>query len=219
MFKFPDPAFAVGAIMALGLIPFIAVLATSFTKLVVVFGLLRMALGTQQVPPNVVINALAIILTVFIMAPVGSQAYDELSKKPLPPEFGQRFEDLVVIAQTAGGPMKEFLVKHTGEREKRIFLKAARDMWPKSYAEKATENDFMILIPSFTLSELTEAFKIGFLLYIVFTMIDLLVSAVLLALGMSMVSPMTVSIPFKLLLFVVLDGWTRLVEGLLITYR
>ena len=219
MFKFPDPAFAVGIVLFLGLVPFLAVLATSFTKLVVVFGLLRMALGTQQVPPNVVINALAIIMTIFIMAPVATQSYEELSRKPLPLEFGQRFEDLVAIGKAASGPMREFLVRHTGEREKRIFLRAATDLWPKAQAESATANDLLILIPSFTLSELTEAFKIGFILYLVFTVIDLLVSAVLLSLGMSMVSPMTVSIPFKLLLFVALDGWSRLIQGLLVTYK
>jgi type III secretion protein R len=205
--------------MILGLIPFVAVLATSFTKLVVVFGLLRLALGTQQVPPNVVINALAIVLTVFIMAPVGSKSFDLLSQKQLAPDFGQKFEDLIVIAQTAGEPMKEFLVKHTREREKQIFLKAATRLWPKDFVANTTPNDFMIIIPSFTLSELTEAFKIGFILYVVFTVIDLLVSAVLLALGMSMVSPMTLSIPFKLLLFVTLDGWSFLIQGLLLTYR
>jgi type III secretion protein R len=219
MFNFPDPAFAVGVIMILGLIPFLAVLATSFTKLVVVFGLLRLALGTQQVPPNIVVNALAIILTVFIMAPIGSKSVELIAEKQLGPDFGQKFEDLIVIAQTAGGPMKDFLVKHTREREKVIFLNAATRLWPKEYVANTTANDFLILIPSFTLSELTEAFKIGFILYVVFTVIDLLVSAVLLAMGMSMVSPMTLSIPFKLLLFVTLDGWTMLIQGLLLTYR
>jgi type III secretion protein R len=219
MLKVPDPAFVVTVIMLLGMIPFLAVLTTSFTKLVIVFGLLRMALGIQQIPPNIVINALALILSAFIMAPVGQQAFDEIAKKQTSAEFGQKFEDLRTMASAAAPPLKDFLMRQTGEREKRLFLKAANDLWPKEQAEKANENDLLILIPSFTLSELTEAFKIGFFLYVVFTVIDLLVSAVLLALGMSMVSPMTVSIPFKLLLFVVLDGWSTLIMGLLQTYR
>jgi type III secretion protein R len=219
MSNFSDPAFVVAVIMLLGMIPFLAVLTTSFTKLVIVFGLLRMALGIQQIPPNIVINALAIILSAFIMAPVGQQALDEIAKKQTAAGFGQKFEDLRTMAAAATPPLKEFLTRQTGEREKRLFLKAANELWPKDQAEKATENDLLILIPSFTLSELTEAFKIGFFLYVVFTVVDLLVSAVLLALGMSMVSPMTVSIPFKLLLFIVIDGWSHLVMGLLLTYR
>jgi type III secretion protein R len=214
----PDPAYVVGLLLLLGLVPFFAVLATSYTKLVIVFGLMRLALGTQQVPPNLVMNAMAIILTVFVMAPVGSQiaetATQQLSGKQQP-----RFDDLVKTAEAASEPLRGFLDKHTREREKRLFMKAATDLWPAKYAEKVRANDLLILVPSFTLSEVTQAFLIGFILYLVFTVIDLLVSAVLLAMGMSMVSPMTVSIPFKLLLFIALDGWSRLIQGLMLTYK
>jgi type III secretion protein R len=215
--KLPDPAYVVGLILLLGFVPFFAVLATSYTKLVIVFGLLRLALGTQQVPPNLVMNAMAIVLTCFTMAPVGSQIADVASKKLSSQE--PRFDDLVKAAQAASDPLRTFLDKHTREREKRLFMKTAQDVWPADYSQKAQPDDLLILVPSFTLSEVTQAFQIGFILYVVFTVVDLLVSAVLLAMGMSMVSPMTISIPFKLLLFVALDGWSRLIQGLLISYR
>jgi type III secretion protein R len=215
--QLPDPAYIFGLVIMLGLVPFFAVLATSYTKLVIVFGLMRLALGTQQVPPNMVMNAMAIVLTVFIMAPVGNEIARVVQK-----ELGgtqQRFDDLVRAAKASAEPLRAFLDRNTREREKRLFMKAAVDLWPKSESSAARSNDLLILIPSFTLSEITLAFQIGFLLYLVFTVIDLLVSAVLLAMGMSMVSPMTVSIPFKLLLFVALDGWSRLINGLMLTYR
>lgn len=213
----PDPAYAAGLVLLLGLVPFFAVLATSYTKLVIVFGLMRLALGTQQVPPNLVMNAMAVVLTCFVMAPVageiGKIAQQQLKGKP------QTFETLTQTARAAAEPIRGFLQKNTREREQRLFLKAAQDIWPPEYAKEARADDLLLLIPSFTLSEVTQAFQIGFILYVVFTVVDLLVSAVLLALGMSMVSPMTVSIPFKLLLFVALDGWARLIQGLLLSYR
>jgi type III secretion protein R len=215
--KVPDPAYVLGVILVLGLVPFFAVLATSYTKLVIVFGLMRLALGTQQVPPNLVMNAMAIVLTCFVMAPVGSEIATAISPKLSGQE--QRFEDLVKASNAAVVPIRNFLVKHTREREKRLFLKTAQDIWPSDYAAKAQPEDLLILVPSFTLSEVTQAFQIGFYLYVIFTVVDLLVSAVLLAMGMSMVSPMTISIPFKLLLFIALDGWSRLIQGLLVPYR
>lgn len=215
--KIPDPAYVAGLILILGMVPFFAVLATSYTKIVIVFGLMRMALGTQQVPPNLVMNAMAIVLTCFVMAPVGSEIATIVGPKLAGPE--QRFEDLVKAANAASAPIRTFLIKHTREREKRLFLKTAQDIWPRDYAAKAQPDDLLILLPSFTLSEVTRAFVIGFILYVAFTVVDLLVSAVLLAMGMSMVSPLTISIPFKLLLFVAVDGWSRLIQGLLIDYR
>lgn len=213
----PDPAYIFGLIALLGLLPFFAVLATSYTKIVIVLGLMRLALGTQQVPPNMVMNAMAIILTVFVMAPVGKEVAT-VARKELA-SGSQRFDDLTRAAEASAEPLRAFLERNTREREQRLFLKAAADLWPAEQSATIKANDLLILIPSFTLSEVIQAFQIGFLLYLIFTVIDLLVSAVLLAMGMSMVSPVTISIPFKLLLFVALDGWTRLVQGLLLTYR
>jgi type III secretion protein R len=216
-FTVPDPAYAVTLVALLGLIPFIAVLATSYTKLVIVFGLMRLALGTQQVPPNLVMNAMAIILSCFIMAPVGSEIAAAAASNFNAKE--QRFENLVKGARVAAEPVRKFLDKHTREREKRLFLRTAQDIWPAEFAQSTRADDLLILVPSFTLSEVTQAFQIGFILYIAFAVVDLLVSAILLAMGMSMVSPMTISIPFKLLLFVALDGWSRLIQALALTYR
>lgn len=216
--KFPDPAYAVGIMVMLGLVPFFAVLATSYTKIVIVFGLMRLALGTQQVPPNLVMNAMAVVLTAFVMAPLGTEVAS-VAQQRLPSSKEPRFEELVKAANAAAEPIKQFLDKHSREREKRLFLKTAREIWPAAYLEKTQADDLLILVPAFTLSEVTQAFLIGFVLYLVFTVVDLLVSAVLLAMGMSMVSPMTVSIPFKLLLFVALDGWARLIQGLLVSYK
>jgi type III secretion protein R len=215
----PDPLLIVAVLALLGLVPFLAVLVTSYTKLVVVFGLLRLALGTQQTPPNMVLNALAIVLTCFVMAPVASTIYKNTTEKPLGKNFGQKFSDLPILFESAAEPAKTFLTKHTREQEKRLFVKTANEIWPKKYASNVAPDDFLILIPSFTLSELTQAFQIGFVIYLAFVVIDLVVAAILLAMGMSMVSPTTISVPLKLLLFVVLDGWSLLVQSLLLTYK
>ncbi len=214
----PEPVTLVALILAFGVAPFVAMMVTSYTKLVIVFGLLRTALGLQQTPPNMVLNGLAIILSIYIMAPVGMEVADGLRSR----QFGTKGEalgDIAAIIDAAKAPMKEFLHKHTQERERQFFLKSASNIWPKERADKLQPDDFMVMVPSFTLSELTRAFQIGFVIYLVFVTVDLIVATVLLALGMSMISPTTISLPFKLLLFVMLDGWTRIVHGLVLSYR
>jgi len=125
----------------------------------------------------------------------------------------------MAVLDAARPPVKEFLLKHTRERERQFFLKSASQIWPKARADSLQPDDLVVLVPSFALSELTRAFQIGFVLYLVFVVVDLIVATVLLALGMSMLAPTTISLPFKLLLFVMLDGWTRLVHGLVLSYR
>ena len=214
----PEPVTLVALIVAFGVAPFVAMMVTSYTKLVIVFGLLRTALGLQQTPPNMVLNGLAIILSVYIMAPVGMDVADSLRNR----QFGAKGEglsDIVAVMDAAKAPMRAFLQKHTQDRERQFFLKSANNIWPQARADKLQPDDFMVIVPSFTLSELTRAFQIGFVIYLVFVVVDLIVATVLLALGMSMVAPTTISLPFKLLLFVMLDGWTRLVHGLVLSYR
>jgi len=214
----PEPVTLVALIVAFGVAPFVAMMVTSYTKLVIVFGLLRTALGLQQTPPNMVLNGLAIILSVYIMAPVGMDVADALRNR----QFGAKGEglsDIVAVMDAAKAPMREFLQKHTQDRERQFFLKSANNIWPQARADKLQPDDFMVIVPSFTLSELTRAFQIGFVIYLVFVVVDLIVATVLLALGMSMVAPTTISLPFKLLLFVMLDGWTRLIHGLVLSYR
>jgi type III secretion protein R len=214
-----DPFLPLLLLLGLGTLPFFAVLLTSFTKIVIVLGLLRQALGVQQVPPNMVLNGIALILTVYVMAPIGSQAWDGMQDKLKGPVAQRKFEDVNVVISAVSSPMRGFLYKHTQERDRRFFLQSANKLWPAEKAKSLKDDDMLVLIPGFTISELTEAFKIGFVIYLAFIVVDLVLANVLLALGMSMVSPTLISVPFKLLLFVALDGWARLAQGLVLTYQ
>jgi type III secretion protein R len=213
----PDPLLIVTVLGLAALLPFLALLVTSFVKIVVVLGLLRQALGLQQVPPNMVINSLAIILSIYVMAPIGMHTADALKGRLQGPN--RRFEDITVIYQSVSTPLRGFLQKHSIERDRTFFVRSAAKLWPEESAKSLREDDLLVLIPSFTVRELTSAFQIGFVIYIAFVVIDLIVGNVLLALGMQMLSPSVVSTPFKLLLFVALDGWTRLVHGLILSYQ
>lgn len=353
-----SPALVLVTVVALALAPFVAVMVTSFTKIVVVLSLLRNALGLQQVPPNVVINGLAIVLSIYVMYPVildttaavngqapvtAAAARDQAqaaqgaapgtaatptvpgatagqapppapatpgttpapatptrspddpppaspaaadaqaaeaaaqgaapatpaaappaARGPMfgnvqgtpgaqptapgaaaPPAPGSMAERTTVLVPapatpisqlslTGGGPitmdrlaaivdagkepLRKFLIAHSSDAERAFFLKSAQRLLPPQSRNEITVNDFIVVIPAFTVSELTAAFQIGFLIYLPFLIIDLVVSNILLALGMMMMSPTTVSLPFKLLLFVLIDGWAKLVHGLVLTY-
>jgi type III secretion protein R len=215
----PDPLLIITVLGAVALLPFLALLVTSFTKIVVVLGLLRQAMGLQQVPPNMVVNAIAIILSVYVMAPIGMHAADMLKDKLQGPATSRRFEDLPVIYQSVSSPLRQFLQKHTSAHDRAFFVRSAVKLWPQEAANALRDDDMLVLIPSFTLGELSSAFEIGFVIYLAFVAIDLIVGNVLLALGMPMLSPTVVSTPFKLLLFVALDGWERLVHGLVLSYQ
>lgn len=212
-----DPMTMILGLALLALLPFLAIMVTSYVKLVVVFGLLRNALGIQQIPPNMVMNSMAILLSLFIMAPIGSAMYGAAESRGV-------FESGTLAGVNAealgeiGRPLKEFLKKHSHPTMRIVFLRAAGQLWPGG-GGLADPDGFLILAPAFMLTELTEAFQIGFLLYLPFIVVDLVVSNILLAMGMMMVSPMTISLPFKLLLFVMINGWTRVMEGLMFTYR
>jgi type III secretion protein R len=184
-----------------------------------VLGLLRQALGVQQVPPNMVLNGLAIILSTYIMAPIAMDTMDTMAASRGNGAASSSLEQLGHLASAARTPITQFLDKHAHDREKAFFLKSASAVWPPERARELQKTDLLVLAPAFTVSELTEAFKIGFLVYLAFVVVDLIIANILLALGLSQVSPTTVSIPFKLLLFVVLDGWSLLLHGLVLTYR
>jgi type III secretion protein R len=315
-----SPALVLVTVISLALAPFVAVMVTSFTKMVVVLSLLRNALGLQQVPPNVVINGLAIVLSIYVMYPVILDTHAAVNAKmqglpppapisaparpanagatptataPAPAEpaprspaaaaglaaeaaaaRGPQFLNVVgsdVAARgpqftnvqgtpsaaaapdtqdTAAGaaapapatapkpapggrmdtarllslvdagkePLRAFLTKHSSDNERAFFLRSAQRLLPPARRADLTASDFIVIIPAFTVSELTAAFQIGFLIFLPFLIIDLVVSNILLALGMMMLSPTTVSLPFKLLLFVLIDGWAKLVHGLVLTY-
>ena len=336
-----SPALVLVTVVALALAPFVAVMVTSFTKIVVVLSLLRNALGLQQVPPNVVINGLAIVLSIYVMYPVildttaavnglppvttsatvpqGATLPAAVAAQPAPatgtsqqppgpppsptrapndpapaspaaadaqaaeaaaqgaapaapaaptargPLFANvqgspdatpvtaspapvpgstaarttvmvpaRTTPISQLSLTGGGkfdmnrlmamveagkePLRKFLIQHSSDAERAFFLRSAQRLLPPASRGEITVNDFIVVVPAFTVSELTAAFQIGFLIYLPFLIIDLVVSNILLALGMMMMSPTTVSLPFKLLLFVLIDGWAKLVHGLVLTY-
>jgi type III secretion protein R len=214
----PDPATVFTLILAFGVAPFVALMMTCYTKLVIVFGLLRTALGLQQTPPNMVLNGIAVILSIYVMAPVAMEIGDNLKLHPAA-STASPTDQISSAAAAAEGPMRAFLKKHAQPRERQFFLKTAKEIWPPQRAEALRDDDLMVLVPSFTLSEITRAFQIGFVIYLVFVVVDLIVATILLALGMSMLSPSTISLPFKLLLFVMLDGWERLIHALVLSYR
>ncbi len=316
-----SPALVLVTVISLALAPFVAVMVTSFTKMVVVLSLLRNALGLQQVPPNVVINGLAIVLSIYVMYPVILDTHAAVNAKmqglpppapisaparpantgttpttatpaqaePAPrspaaaaglaaeaaaargPQFlnvvgsdaaarGPQFTNvqgtpsaasatntqttvageaappataakptltpggrmdtarLLSLVDAGKEPLRAFLTKHSSDNERAFFLRSAQRLLPPARRADLTASDFIVIIPAFTVSELTAAFQIGFLIFLPFLIIDLVVSNILLALGMMMLSPTTVSLPFKLLLFVLIDGWAKLVHGLVLTY-
>ena len=195
-----------------GAIPLLVVVATSFTKVSVVLLILRNAIGIQQTPPNMVIYAIAMVLSFNIMNPVLQKSLAQVGAQ----EFSFRnIADLQANAEVASGPIKKFLADHSTPASREFFLRNT----PKARAQGPAPADLSVLVPAFLLDELTRAFEIGLMLYLPFLAIDFLVSAVLIAMGMQMMSPPLISTPLKILLFVVVSGWTRLFENLVLSYQ
>lgn len=196
-------------------LPVIAVVATSFTKISVVLLVVRNAIGIQQTPPNLLVFAIAIVLSALVMNPVLQASW-----RLLPPDLAT-YDDpsrLMEAVGVASGPLKAFMMRFSDEEVRQFFVEASQRMWTDAAPPPVAPDDVTVLTPAFLVSELTRAFEIGFLLYLPFLMIDFVVSAVLVALGMQMMSPTVVSTPFKLLLLVAVDGWRRLLEGLVLSY-
>ncbi|WP_426441419.1 type III secretion system export apparatus subunit SctR [Bradyrhizobium genosp. P] len=215
MNRLPDPVTLMVLMGAIAVIPFLAITVTSYVKLIVVLGLVRNALGLQNIPPNMALNAIAILLSVYIMQPVAKSVYEILRDKPIASE---NLGELVGTIAAAAEPVRDFLMKHTSQTKRQFFLTATRKLWSKDDSAVVTDHDFLVLIPAFLTSELEDAFKIGCLLFLPFIVVDLVISNILLAMGMMMVSPMTISLPFKLFLFVAVNGWQRLIHGLVLSY-
>ena len=161
------------------------------------------------------LNGLALILTVYIMAPVIQDTLKLVKDSGLEVKDFSQLPQLVDIGQK---PLKDFLKRHSTNKERGFFYRSAHTLWGKERADALDKESFFILIPAFMVTELTKAFQIGFLVYLPFIAIDLIISNILMAMGMMMVSPMTISLPFKLMLFVLLDGWSALLEGLMLSY-
>lgn len=205
-----------GLMAALALVPFAIVMLTSFSKIVVVLSMVRSALGTQQAPPTMVLTGLAAVLSAHVMAPTMERMWT--AGRNVEAEVGMGRE----MASRAGdiiAPLRDFLVKHGSAEERARFVETAKELRGADEAESVSEDDLAIVIPAFVITELKEAFIIAFLIFLPFLVLDMLLANVLLALGMQTLSPSQVSLPFKILLFVAVDGWSLLSRGLLLAYR
>jgi len=200
---------------ALGLLPFIIVTMTAFLKISVVMFILRNATGLQQTPPTLVLYSIALILTVYVSLPLIDDVSNRLAANPL--DYSS-LDKLQSSANVVKGPVKTHLMRYAKPAEREFFLSATARIWPESYRANVKEDDFVILLPAFVSSELTRAFEIGFLLFLPFLIIDVIVSNILMAMGMMMVSPTVISLPLKLFMFVAVDGWSRLMHGLILSY-
>jgi len=189
----------------LSLAPAIVLTVTSFTRIIIVFHFLRQAMGTQQMPPNQVLASLAIFMTVVIMMPTGRTINDTALQPYLKEEIGYD-----VAIERAETPLRTFLFKHTREKDLSVFFSITGLERPKNKEEVPT----MVLIPAYVISELKTGFQIGFLIYIPFLILDMVVASILLSMGMMMLPPVMVSLPFKILLFVMVDGWNLLIGSL-----
>ena len=221
--QFSNPVVLVIVLGALALAPFVLMMLTSFIKISVVLSILRNAIGTQQVPPNPVITGLSFILTIFIMVPVARQMYAAAGTIPNTRDIFSEasVKTLFDASQRGKEPLRKFLSRHSHPQDRTLFLElAARLERQEASATPATvdREAFQVLVPSFATSQLKEAFQIGFLVFVPFIVVDMVVANILLAMGMHMLSPVVISLPFKLLLFVLVDGWYLVIRGLVLSY-
>ncbi|MBW7899931.1 MAG: type III secretion system export apparatus subunit SctR [Rhodocyclaceae bacterium] len=210
-----DPITLAIALALMSLVPVLVICTTSFLKLAIVMSLVRNALGVQQIPPNIALYGLALILSAYIMAPIAGRMVDAVRDDPA------ALKSVAAMATTlrdGAEPLRAFMVRNSRPEQRDFFVRTAQRMWGAEMAAEVRGTDFLVLAPAFIVTELTMAFQIGFLLFLPFIVIDLIVSNILLAMGMMMVSPVTISLPLKLFLFVSVDGWSRLIHGLILTY-
>jgi type III secretion protein R len=218
-----QPVLVLLAIAAMGVVPFVVLLMTSFVKIAVVLAVLKSALGAGQIPPSQIVTGVALVLTIFVMAPTAERMYQAAE-----PNLGRGagaellsargVAAVVLAADQAKEPLRDFLLRHAGSRDRRVFHGLALRMRTAAERASVSDRDFLVLVPAFLASELRRAFAIGILLFLPFLVVDLVVSNLLVALGMHALSPTAVSLPFKLLLFVLADGWQLLLRGLVSGY-
>ena len=220
----PSMVTKVTILAGLSLLPFAIMLLTSFMKIVVVLSMLRQALGVQQTPPNQVLNGIALLITIYVMFPTGLLMYkaaEDVIKTQAPQTVISPDSAFFVmnVVDKAKEPLRDFLQRNCSSKHIASFYKLAYRLFPEPYKTQLKLNDFIILIPSFITSQLKTAFEIGVLIYLPFFVIDMVVSNILLAMGMMMLSPLTIALPIKLLLLVLIDGWTVLIQGLALSFR
>ena len=198
----------------LALVPVAVVTLTCFLKIAVVLSVARSALGAPQVPPTSAVTGLALLLTLAVMAPVADDAWQAARTGPAP----RSADEMLAAAERAAAPLRGFLSRLARPEDRRLFLDLARRLRPPGSRERVADGDLAVLAPAFVVSELRRAFAAGFLVFLPFLAVDLAVANVLLALGLTQLSPTSVSLPFKLLLFVAVDGWALLSRGLVAGY-
>ncbi len=194
---------------ALSLAPSAIIMCTAFTRILIVFGLLKNAMGTQQTPPGQILAGMSLFLTIFVMMPVWERINNDALKPYMAEEMTQAdaFEKGLV-------PLREFMIAQTGDKELALFMELAKIETP----ERIEEMPMPVLIPAFMMSELKTAFQMGFLVYLPFLVIDLVIASSLMSLGMMMLPPMMISLPLKILMFVLADGWTLITRGLVSSF-
>ncbi|WP_413409627.1 flagellar type III secretion system pore protein FliP [Paenibacillus amylolyticus] len=197
-------------ITVLSIAPAMLVLMTSFTRIVIVLGFIRTSLGTQQMPPNQVLVGLALFLTLFIMSPTLSSINQVALQPYLQGELTQ-----TEALEKAADPMKKFMFSHTREKDLLLFMKYNQTEQPKTYQDIP----ITVMVPAYVISELKTAFQMGFMIFIPFLVIDIVVASTLMAMGMMMLPPVMISLPFKILLFVLVDGWYLVVKSLLLSFN
>lgn len=194
----------------LSLAPAILIMMTSFTRIIIILSFLRNALGTQQMPPNQVLIGLALFLTFFVMAPIGAEINDNALQPYLNEEIGQ--EEALTRAVR---PLRQFMLKHTREKDLALFVSLSEE----KNLQKSDEVPMKIVIPSFIISELKTAFQFGFIIYIPFLVLDMVVASTLMSMGMMMLPPVMISLPFKVLLFIMVDGWNLISQSIIISFK
>jgi type III secretion protein R len=224
----PNPVVLVIVLGGLMLAPFVLIMLTAFVKISVVLSILRNALGTQAVPPNQVITGLAFILSLFIMTPVARNMYAEAGSIGNTRDIFSEasVKNLFDAVDRGKEPLRRFLGKHAHPQDRLLFMNLGARLeegnknpgTPAANVPRPDKDDFQVLIPAFVTSQLKEAFQAGFLIFLPFIVIDMVVANVLLAMGMTMLSPSVISLPFKILLFVLVDGWFLVVRGLVLSY-
>lgn len=211
-----NPQQVVGALQilllltVLALAPTLLVLVTSFTRIVIVLSFVRQAIGTQQVPPNQVLIGLSLLLTFFVMHPV----IEKVNANAVQPYLAHKISQQQALDRAAA-PLRVFMFKQTRQKDLMLFYSISKEARPRTQADVPT----YILVPAFVISELTTAFKIGFAIYIPFIVIDMVVAAILLSMGMMMIPPVIISLPFKILIFILVDGWNLTIAALFSSFK
>ena len=223
---FPSPSILTQIVVltCVALLPFAVMMLTSYIKVVIVLSLLRNALGVQQAPPNQILNGIALLITIYVMFPTGLAMYKaaetaQKTKSPTELFSAPTAGYIVDMVNHVKEPLRGFLERNTSAKHITGFYQLAYRTFPEEAKQGLKPNDFLIIIPSFITSQLKAAFEVGVLIYLPFFVIDLVTSNILLAMGMMMLSPLTIALPLKLLLIVMIDGWTLIIQGLVLSFR